>query len=362
MSGCRQRSKGLFVNSLVYSKRKRIAFVGLGTHGANAVLPGILKSKEWELVAVADNNPEHLQKLPHLRGYHSVETLLQEEEVDAVYVATLPNSHCALALAVLKSGAHVVCEKPMAANAEESRIMLDAAREAGRELIVMFENRFQPYNRRVRQWIRGGAIGRVEAIHFQSFGKHPPASPRRARLLNAAGCLDCGIHTLDIARYWNEGARWEIVHALGAWFDEAVERPPHVGILARLDNGVMVTFEDSFSYGHRVESEPNTFGKSALAIVGTRGVITDATEGEERVYRLITDKRRESAPVEITHHQDEIPKVLDAFARLLRGEADEETSASLARGEDGHEAQRIVDEVNNQAIATRSRFVTLEAY
>lgn len=338
---------------MTHSQRKRIALIGVGTHGMNAVLPAIGHAKEWELVAVVDNNPAHLQKLPHLRGYGAVETMLQEEEVDAIYIATLPNSHCAIALAGLRHGAHVVCEKPMGADAGETRIMLDAAREAGRELVVMFENRFQPYYRKVRQWIREGAVGRVEAIHLQSFGKHPIKQPRRTHLLNAAGCLDCGIHMLDIARYWNEGARWETIHALGTWFDEPVERPPHVGILARLDNGVMVTFEDSFSYGYRLESVPWNFGKNSLTIVGTQGVITDASVENGREIQLISDARRESVPIIISEHEHEIPKVLDAFAAWLRGAIDEETAASLARGEDGHEAQRIVDEVNNQSVATR---------
>lgn len=335
------------------SKRKRIALVGLGTHGMHAVLPALGHAKEWELVAVADKDPEQLQKLPYIRGYTTVEILLQKEELDAIYIATLPDSHCAVALSGLHHGVHIICEKPMGADARETEMMLDAAQKAGREIIVMFENRFASYYRKVRQWIREGAVGRVEAIHIQSFRKHPVKQPRRTHLLNAAGCLDCGIHMLDLARYWNEGAHWETIHALGTWFDEPVERPPHVGILARLDNGVMVTFEDSFSYGYRINNVPWNFGKESLAIVGTHGVITDAMTENGREFQLISEDRSESIPAVLSEHEHEIPKVLGAFAVWLRGELDEETSASLARGKDGHEAQRIVDEVNNQAVATR---------
>lgn len=342
---------------MLKTARYRIGVVGLGTHGMEAVLPGIENSRHWEVVAVADINSDQLHGIPHLPGYSTVDAMLQKEKMDALYIATLPDTHAPIAITSLEHGVHVICEKPMAADTEACRRILEVSQRVGREVLVMFENRFQTYNQKVRRWICEGVLGRVEAIHFQSFGKHPTLQPRRTRLLNAAGCLDCGIHNLDLARYWNNGACWDIIHALGTWFDEVVNMPPHVGILARLDNGVMVTFEDSFSYGYGVESAPYDFGKCSLAIVGTHGVISDGIEeGGQRVFRLITDRRCESVPINATHHRDEIPKVIDAFANRLWGEIDEETRASLAGGEDGYEAQRIVDEVCRQAVVMKPIF------
>lgn len=332
--------------------KKRLALVGLGTHGRHAVLPAIEQSAEWELCAVADANPEHLACVPHYPGYPSLEALLGNESPDAVYIATLPGSHSALAITAFNAGLHVICEKPMAATTEEATEMLGAARNAGRELIVMFENRFKPHYQKIREWIREGALGRVEAIHLQSLGKHPVEQPRRTNLVNAAGSLDCGIHMLDLARYWNDGARWETIHALGAWFDEDVKNAPHLAILARLDNGVMVTFEDSFSFGYRIDDVPFNFGRKNIAITGSHGVILD----EPGAITLIANNRRESVPMEVTHHKDEIPNVIDAFARHLRGEADPLSTASLAYADDGHEAQRIVDETLRQARETRVHF------
>lgn len=337
-------------------QRLRIGLIGAGTHGRGAVIPGVRHSHCCELVAVSDNDKHNLDQVcSTLPRYLSHVEMIEREDLDVIYVATLPEAHCELTLYSLEAGLHVVCEKPLARSSMESQLMVDAARRKNRELVIMFENRFHPHYQKVRQWIREGMLGRVEAIHLQSFGKHPAQQPRRTRLLNAAGCLDCGIHMLDLARYWMSGGRWETIHALGTWFDEPVERPPHVGILARLDNGVMVTFEDSFSYGHRLESVPWNFGKNSLAIIGTHGVITDAAD-HGRSLQLISDERSETVPAEVSYHEHEIPKVLDAFASWLRGTADEESEASLAKGEDGHEAQRIVDEVNSQSIATRSLF------
>ncbi len=332
------------------TSRLRIGLIGLGSHGSGAVLPAIGHSSFWELAAVADCNAALLEAAPHAHRYPSLEAMLKEETLDAVYIATLPDTHHALTLTALQHGLHVVCEKPLAATLEEASAMNHAAREAGRQLVVMFESRFHDYNRTIREWITSGRLGRVEAIHLQTLGKHPTAQPRRTNLLNAAGCLDCGIHKLDLVRYWNNGALWEKIHALGAWFDEEVERPPHLGILARLDNGVMVTFEDSFSFGYRLPQLPNTFRKNHLAIVGTHGLIID--DGPES-YQLITEAGSESVAAPVSHHQHEIPKVLDAFALTLRQQ--EQEPHLLPTGEDGLEAQRILEEVCAQAIATRYR-------
>lgn len=335
------------------TKRKfRIGLVGAGTHGRDAVIPGIQKSSEFELIAVADIRQSNLDELADksFARYLSAEEMIRSEKLDALYVATLPETHCELTLLAFQHGLHVVCEKPLAANIEEAQKMVDAARAAHLELVVMFENRFQPYNLKIREWISSGRIGRMEAIHIQTFGRHPQQQPRRTNLLNAAGCLDCGIHMLDIARYWNNGANWKIIHALGAWFDELVEKAPHMGILAQLDNGVMVTFEDSFSYGFKLKNLAWNYSKSGLTIVGTEGLITEIKDSEGKVtgYELVTDSGREHVPFEVTFHYDEIPKVLTQFAKVLNG--DPEEWPLLPRGTDGLEAQRIVDEVNRQCV------------
>lgn len=334
----------------------KFGLVGAGTHGRTAVIPGFLKSTECELLAIADANREALQQVevPGLRHYDSLEAMTKQEPLDGIYIATLADTHCALAVTAFARGLHVVCEKPMAATAQEAEQLVKAATAAGRELCVMFENRVRPVHQKVRHWIAEGRIGRVEAIHLQSFGKHPTAQPRRTRLLNAAGCLDCGIHMLDLVRFWLGGGCWEVVHALGSWFGEAVERPPHIGLLARLDSGVMVTFEDSFSYGYGIESAPWNFGRNTLVIVGTKGVIRDGEVNGEPGIELISDACQDGVPFSPQGHPADIAEMLDLFSQAISG--DRRAKQLLPSGSDGLEAQRIVDEINRQCIATAFRF------
>lgn len=334
----------------------RFGIVGIGTHGRGAVVPAIEMAHECELVAIADPHEENLRAVidPSVRRYRSLEQMLRHEALDVVYIATLASSHCKLALEAFHAGAHVVCEKPLASSVEEAQRMVDAAEAAGRKLVVMFESRSKPHYQKIREWIGEGAIGRVEAIHLQSFGKHPSQQPRRTNLLNEAGCLDCGIHMLDLIRFWmggGEEVEWEEVTAMGTWFGEEVRYAPHLAILARIGKETVVTFEDSFSYGRLVSKTPWNFHRHTLAIIGTHGVIVDGNVGGQPCFQLVSDERMEAEFILASHHRDEISEVVDAFAVHLKDPA--ARTFSFATGHDGLSAQKIVDEVNRQCIARR---------
>ncbi len=334
-------------------KKFRIGLVGAGTHGRGAVAPALSSALRCELVAVADPSAESLAQLamPAIRRYRSLHQMLENEELDGIYIATLASSHCELALQAFARGLHVVCEKPLAASADEAERMVMAAESAGRELLVMFENRSKPHYQKIREWIATGAIGQVEAIHLQSFGKHPSQQPRRTNLLNESGCLDCGIHMLDLVRFWMGGGEWDEIHALGAWFGEKTRLAPHLGILARLDRKIMVTFEDSFSYGRLVSKTPWNFNRSTLAIIGTHGVIVDGYAADQPCFQLVSDDRMETGLIIPSSHRHEIGVVVDDFVATLWGE---DESRYLATGRDGLAAQQIVDEVHRQSVAKRT--------
>lgn len=337
-------------------KNIRFGLVGVGRHGRHALLPAFSRSRYCKLLAVADRSPDNLSQIEDstLRRYGSLNQMLDNEELDAVYIATLASSHCELALQAFEKGLHVICEKPLSANAREAEIMLVAANRAGKSLVVMFENRVKHHYQKIRKWIMEGRIGRVEAIHMQSFGRHPTEQPRRTNLLNEAGCLDCGIHMLDLVRFWNGGGQWSEVQAMGTWFGEQVVCAPHIGVLARLDSGVMVTFEDSFSYGYSLKNVPHNFGRNNLTIVGDKGVIIDCRVGDSPAFQVITDDYQETEIVLPLSHSEEIPLVMDHFAQVING--DLEDDGILPTGYDGYMAQKIVDEVNRQCRERRFNY------
>lgn len=133
------------------------------------------------------------------RAYGSYEQLAADPEVDAVYVASPHSGHCEHTLLCLNAGKAVLCEKPLAINEREARRMVEAARARDIFLMEAMWMRFMPVHARVREWIRGGAIGDPRMARAE-FGFRGPDDPE-SRLLNPAlgggGLLDVGIYPLS---------------------------------------------------------------------------------------------------------------------------------------------------------------------
>lgn len=333
----------------------RFGLVGCGTHANWAVIPAIAgAAPQCRLVAVADINPDNLRKAelpPDVARFPDHRGMFAEAKLDAVYVATLADTHAQIAIDALQAGLHVVCEKPMATSREDCRRMLEAADKARRLLTVNFESRYHPEMRQVREWVQAGHLGRVEAIHIQQFWDGHKIwgdiGARRQRLMELAGGLDCGIHKSDIARYLC-GGHWKEIIARGRWLGESVSKPPHIAILATLDNGVMATINISMGYGAQMKS---TATSNVLTVVGNRGVINAAGDhASPAAVHLHSDTLTASCPLEDPGHAQVMVQMLRDFAAAAEGAP---LKPELATGDDGLQSQIFVDEANRQAIEHR---------
>src|SRR5262249_7475737 len=101
------------------------------------------------------------------RAHSDADTLINDPEIDAVYVATPPSSHCELALRVAAAGKPCLVEKPMAINHGECIRMVEAFRSAGAPLWVAYYRRALPRFLKVRELLESGVIGRLTSVHVQ---------------------------------------------------------------------------------------------------------------------------------------------------------------------------------------------------
>ncbi|MBU4428967.1 MAG: Gfo/Idh/MocA family oxidoreductase, partial [Verrucomicrobia bacterium] len=286
--------------------------------------------------------------------YGDYRDMLDKErgKLDAAYICTPCEVHCEATVAALDAGLHVLTEKPMAMSEDECRRMIDAANRNERFLAVDFEVRFESGWRQVRQWVEEGRLGAVRAIHInsmwdghKSFGD---LARRRAGFLDRNGCLDCGVHMLDIARFVTCGGEWRTVHALGAWFGEEVRFSPHIAILAELDPGIIVTLGESFAFTAYIEPR---LEHESFALVGQKGVVVrEQAQDGGPVFRLVSESLTTCVPVS-TGKGKPIARVIDALdAAVTRREID----SSLATGYDGLMAQVAMDAANRAAIEHRN--------
>ena len=195
-----------------------------------------------------------------LAGYDS---LLMADNVDAVYIS-LPNGmHREWTLAALAAGKHVLCEKPLAANADHADELFQAAEAADRFLMEAFMYRCQPRVQRAIELVRGGAIGEVRLIRSNfSFGREADPSDARYQPEQAGGALmDVGCYCVNFTRNLL-GSEPTDVHAVAHIHPLGVDDYA-VGTL-RFGDTTLATF----TCGMTVHSDWTTF------VAGTEGYLT----------------------------------------------------------------------------------------
>lgn len=175
----------------------RAAVIGLGMMGSNHARV-LNELPDVELVAVADLDPDAVVRATSgrtARGYVSVDDMLATERPDLVVVAVPTSVHLPTTLLALQAGAHVLVEKPIAAERAQAEEMIAAAEAAGRMLTVGHIERFNPAIRELSRRLDAGEIGRVFQVRASRLGPFP------ARVRDVGVVVDLAPHDLDVMRY-----------------------------------------------------------------------------------------------------------------------------------------------------------------
>ncbi|MFQ3184186.1 MAG: putative dehydrogenase, partial [Octadecabacter sp.] len=149
----------------------RIGVVGIGWWATFNHIPTIRDCPEAEVVAICDLDQSRLDTAGDAFGimaqYTDVATMMATENLDGVMISTPHIFHTDPAIAALKSGAHVLVEKPMATCVKDGRAIAAAATAAGREVLVPTGLNFEEYTAKARDWVLSGRIGEVRHIVCQ---------------------------------------------------------------------------------------------------------------------------------------------------------------------------------------------------
>jgi predicted dehydrogenase len=186
----------------------KVGIVGAGLQGRRRARA--LRAVDGsELVAVADvdkNASAALAAEASCLATSQWEDVVARDDVEAVAVCTPPHLHAEIAIAAMKMGKHVLCEKPLARNVDEGREMVKVAREAGVTLKCGFNLRYHPAIGQVRQWCEGGSIGEIDWIRCRyGIGGRPGYDQEwraKAEVSGGGQLMDQGIHLLDLCRWF----------------------------------------------------------------------------------------------------------------------------------------------------------------
>ena len=142
----------------------RWGFIGAGYVASRAMAPAVHAASGAELYAVASRDAARSAELEPTVVHNSYSDLIDDPNVDAVYISLTNVQHKEWVIAALQAGKHVLCEKPLALNAEEVRVMLNAAERNQRMLVEAVWTRWQPRMKRMAEVIQRGDLGNVLSV------------------------------------------------------------------------------------------------------------------------------------------------------------------------------------------------------
>ena len=206
----------------------RIGILGAARIAPMALIHPARQAPGAEIIAVAARDAERARTFAAKHGiarvHPSYDALLADPDVEAVY-NPLPNSHhCEWTIKALRAGKHVLCEKPIAANAAEAEQMAAVAAQTGKVLMEAFHWRYHPLAARMRAIIDSGELGEVR--HIETSFCVPLWKPGdiRYRLDLAGGAtMDLGCYAINVLRFL-AGAEPTVTHAQARLSSPGVDR------------------------------------------------------------------------------------------------------------------------------------------
>ena len=175
--------------------------LGAAWIAGRAVIPAIEASRNGRLVSIASRDPGRARELASTHSFarvaESYDAVLEDREVDAVYIPLVNSLHRQWTLRALAAGKHVLCEKPLAMNAVEAEEMAAAAEQSGLHLMEAFMYRFHPRTRGVVESVRDPLY---VAATF-GFTIRDVANYRMRASLGGGALLDVGCYVVNVARW-----------------------------------------------------------------------------------------------------------------------------------------------------------------
>ncbi len=294
---------------------------------------GMSLAENCELTAIAGRSLEKAEEFKKTygfaRAYGSYEELLQDPEIEAVYIP-LPNTlHYQWTIKALKHGKHVLCEKPLAPSAAEAKEMFRTAKENGVFLMEAFAYQHSPYVKEIRKVIEEGVIGELRYAEAALITSDYDYSNIRMRKETLGGCTyDLGVYALSLVQRMT-GKKPSGLHSAASLSEEGIDTFTTAileyedGSKAHIDCGLVLATEKNSALDR-------------FQIHGTKGSISSVDFGFNApgtlTYRLRTfDGTDELRSVEVPNNYC---LEVEQLGRCISGEETpyltEEFSVSLA--------------------------------
>ncbi len=236
-----------------------------GTGWIANVLAQDFKLTDMEILAVAARNYEGAKDFAHKldipKTFATIDELVADSELDIIYVAAINSAHKDIAIKALNSGKHVLCEKPVAMNAKETREIIAAAQANNRFFMEAIWTRFLPVQFKIREAIKEEKFGKVFKV-IADYGEAPDRKTKTRiwdRENGGGALLDLGIYPISLtSSYLGIPVKTEI-SAFGKLTDTGVDETDT--IIFNYQNGNQAMINTTIS----------AYSSIRLSILGSRG-------------------------------------------------------------------------------------------
>ncbi|WP_441943351.1 Gfo/Idh/MocA family protein [Paenibacillus sp. 2TAB23] len=266
----------------------RVGIIGCGAIALEKHLPALAKlSDKVELVAFCGRHKETIRKAadeyaPQAALYTDYLDMVKDTNIDVIHICTPNVHHAPMAVAALEAGKHVMCEKPMAINADEAKRMLDAAERTGKKLTIAYQNRFRKDALLLKDACVRGDLGEIYVAKAHAVRRRgvPTWGVFMDKDLQGGGPLiDIGTHALDLTLWLMDNYEVESVtgvthnklreqneaNPFGPWEPEDFNVEESAFAFIKMKNGATIYLEAAWALNTLDEREAMT------TLSGTRG-------------------------------------------------------------------------------------------
>jgi predicted dehydrogenase len=288
--------------------------IGAGDIVRKRVAPALRDSPLCRFAAVmrarADLAPEFAKEFGAAAAYANERDLLNDPDVEAVYVATPVDLHAPQTIAAAEAGKHVLCEKPMALDVAECDRMIDACRRNGVRLGVAYYRHFYPVVDRLKRALASGEIGNPVFAQINAFERfdvprdHPRGWFLDKKRAGGGPMFDFGCHRIEVLMNLFGAVRGVDGRVSSVLFQRDVE-----------DTAVAVLRFDPGAFGVICVSHATQEFKDTLDIFGTDGSIhVPVLNKADIVFKAANGERVETHPPVVNFHVPLIEDFVDAVA------------------------------------------------
>lgn len=311
-------------------KKIKWGIIGCGNVTEVKSGPAFNRIEDSELVAVMRRDGAKAQDYAKRHKvccwFDNADELIADPSINAIYIATPPDTHASYAIKALEAGKIVYCEKPMALSTKECHQMLKASEKNDRPLYVAYYRRGQEYFNKIKALIDSDSIGQVLTVNLRLL-KSPAKtdlSPEtltwrvKPEMSGGGYFVDLGPHQLDILQYLLgpiEDVQSVVNNQMSRYAAEDV-----VSVSMQFESGIVGSALWCFNM-------PSFANEDIIEIIGTKGKVSFSSFSYEPI-KLITAEGEECFPIAPPKHAQE-PYIASIVSELL-GKSDSVADTAIA--------------------------------